>query len=394
MPAHPRRLPGSATIRRRIRVPTLLLSSSERAEMNTSTLLGVEFRPITIPESIHSRDATRLHLDGRGAQSRLPRDPRKRRQLRLRRRAAPALPAGQLRTAMPVARRPRRRAGRPRRRRPSPRGRIEGRLLADRAARRRSRSGSRDCRVRARRADGACARPHRAAVLGRASRRRRCRDRLPHRLRFDPRGPSRTLLPQRTATRSNRWSASARSTSEPRPTRLEELLADARTAAAGYRVVQWSPPTPDEFVDGYAWMKSRMSTDAPAGALEFDEETWDAARLARHDSTYTDGGRLMLVTAAQHIETGALCAFNELVIGPDRTAASHQEDTLVLKEHRGHRLGMLVKCAGPADLARARPRVAAHHHLQRRGEPSDARHQRGDRLRPDRLRRSLEEGAR
>ena len=128
--------------------------------------------------------------------------------------------------------------------------------------------------------------------------------------------------------------------------RLEELLTAARTAASGYRVVQWSPPTPDEFVEGYAWMKSRMSTDAPAAGLEFDEETWDAARLARHDSTYTDGGRLMLVTAAQHIESGALCAFNELVIGPDRTAASHQEDTLVLKEHRGHRLGMLVKCIG------------------------------------------------
>ena len=128
--------------------------------------------------------------------------------------------------------------------------------------------------------------------------------------------------------------------------RLEKLLAEARAAAEGYRFVQWTLPTPAEFVDGYAWMKSRMSTDAPAGALEFDEEAWDAARLARHDATYIDGGRLLLVTAAQHIETGALCAFNELAIGPDRTAASHQEDTLVLKEHRGHRLGMLVKCAG------------------------------------------------
>ncbi|MCR2811624.1 GNAT family N-acetyltransferase [Microbacterium sp. zg.Y1090] len=128
--------------------------------------------------------------------------------------------------------------------------------------------------------------------------------------------------------------------------RVEQLHAEAQAAAKDYRVVQWHAPTPPEFVEGYAWMKSRMSTDVPAGALEFDEETWDAARVERHDRRYLDGGRALQVTAAQHIATGELCAFNELVIGQDPTAASHQEDTLVLKEHRGHRLGMLVKCAG------------------------------------------------
>ena len=127
---------------------------------------------------------------------------------------------------------------------------------------------------------------------------------------------------------------------------VERLLAEATAASPDYRVVQWSAPTPAEYVDGYGWMKSRMVTDAPAAGMEFDEEVWDAARVARHDALYTDADRLLLVTAAQHIETGELCAFNELVVGKDRTEASHQEDTLVLKDHRGHRLGTLVKCAG------------------------------------------------
>lgn len=144
---------------------------------------------------------------------------------------------------------------------------------------------------------------------------------------------------------------------------VERLLAEAEAASAGYRIVQWSPPTPAEYVDGYAWMKSRMNTDAPAAAMEFDEEVWDAARIARHDLLYTDGGRLLLVTAAQHIESGELCAFNELVVGKDRTEASHQEDTLVLKEHRGHKLGTLVKCAGLLkwrELAPRSPRVLTY----------------------------------
>jgi len=127
---------------------------------------------------------------------------------------------------------------------------------------------------------------------------------------------------------------------------IDRLLAQARDASSEYRVLQWHAPTPPEYVDGYAWAKSRMSTDAPSAGMEFDEETWDAARLARHDQRYIDGGTTVLVTAAQHVASGAIVAFNELVIGRDLTEPTHQEDTLVLTEHRGHRLGLLVKCAG------------------------------------------------
>ena len=144
---------------------------------------------------------------------------------------------------------------------------------------------------------------------------------------------------------------------------VERLLAQARAASAPYRVVQWFAPTPAEYVAGYGWMKSRMSTDAPAAAMEFDEEVWDAARVAEHDAKYVDAGRTLQVTAAQHITTGELCAFNELVIGRDRTEATHQEDTLVLKEHRGHKLGTLVKCAALLawrDVAPASARVITY----------------------------------
>lgn len=142
--------------------------------------------------------------------------------------------------------------------------------------------------------------------------------------------------------------------------RLSRLLEQATEASAGYRIVQWQLPTPPEFADGYAWMKSRMVTDAPAAGLEFDEEVWDAERLRRHERIYLDAGRPMLVTAAQHVDSGEAVAFNELVIGSDRSGATHQEDTLALAEHRGHRLGMLVKCAGLRawrDIAPASPRV-------------------------------------
>jgi GNAT superfamily N-acetyltransferase len=144
---------------------------------------------------------------------------------------------------------------------------------------------------------------------------------------------------------------------------VQQLLEHATTAADGYRVVQWQLPTPPEFVDGYAWMKSRMSTDAPSAGMEIDEEVWDADRIARHDKTYLDADQLLLVTAAQHLDTGELVAFNELMIGADRSRASHQHDTLVRRDHRGHRLGMLVKCAGLLawhDIAPDSPRMLTY----------------------------------
>ena len=197
---------------------------------------------------------------------------------------------------------------------------------------RRSPSGSSSCSamsgvgasasaaLRARRADRARARPHRAAVVGGASRRpgpahRRRPPASARSPRTTPRGSSRNGYALEQVERNSALDLAGSFDD------VEQLLAEARAAATGYRVVQWFAPTPPEFVDGYAWMKSRMSTDAPAAALEFDEETWDAARIARHDSqVHRRRAALMLVTAAQHIETGELCAFNELVDrhGPHR----------------------------------------------------------------------------
>ncbi len=127
---------------------------------------------------------------------------------------------------------------------------------------------------------------------------------------------------------------------------LTALHHEAAAHAADYRIVSWTLPTPQERIAGYAEMKSRMSTDAPDADLDMPEEHWDADRVARHDERFLARGSTVLVTAAQHRPTGRLCAFNELSADAALGVTTHQEDTLVLADHRGHRLGMLVKTAG------------------------------------------------
>lgn len=138
------------------------------------------------------------------------------------------------------------------------------------------------------------------------------------------------------------YRASALDLREPHP-RIDELLAEARAAASGYRYVSWMAPTPPQWRDDYAYLKSRMSTDAPSGDLDVDEEAWDADRVVRLEDVVLAQGYTILVGAAQHIASGRLVAFTELAVLGEHSGNTDQFDTLVQADHRGHRLGMLVK---------------------------------------------------
>jgi len=129
---------------------------------------------------------------------------------------------------------------------------------------------------------------------------------------------------------------------------VERMLAGALEVAVAvddYRVVTWTVPTPVEYKEGFAEVVSRMSTDVPTGAIEWTEEKWDAARVERRDARLLAGGHTVSVACAQHVPTGRIVAYNELVIAADHSGPTHQWGTLVMKEHRGRRLGALVKCA-------------------------------------------------
>lgn len=128
------------------------------------------------------------------------------------------------------------------------------------------------------------------------------------------------------------------------PASLQRAKRAAESAAgADYRVLQWMAPTPPELRSGYAAILARLSTDAPSGDMEFVAEVWDADRVVRRENRLTGAGQALSIVAAQHIPTGDIVAYNELLIGADRAGVTHQFGTLVSSAHRGHRLGALVK---------------------------------------------------
>jgi hypothetical protein len=54
-------------------------------------------------------------------------------------------------------------------------------------------------------------------------------------------------------------------------------------------------------------------------------------------------GRDLLVAAVRHRESGELVAYSELTVSRDQPQTAYQWDTLVVRRHRGHRLGGLLK---------------------------------------------------
>lgn len=136
------------------------------------------------------------------------------------------------------------------------------------------------------------------------------------------------------------------------PATLDALHQAAQTSAGpDYRIVHWTGRTPRRWMSDLARLHSRMSVNRPQGEMDVTEETWDEARVLASDERMEAGGRRLLTVAAEHVPTGELVGFSVLWLPADRSRPVSQEDTLVVADHRGHRLGMLLKVANLQELA-------------------------------------------
>ena len=133
------------------------------------------------------------------------------------------------------------------------------------------------------------------------------------------------------------------------------LAAASDESGAGYAVHSWTGATPDRWLDDLAVLYTRMSTDAPSAGLEEPEDVWTAERVRAEDERQAASPRTPVTAAVEHVETGRLVGFTVLSVPPDTARSVGQFDTLVLREHRGHRLGALLKLANLVALQEGHP---------------------------------------
>jgi GNAT superfamily N-acetyltransferase len=137
--------------------------------------------------------------------------------------------------------------------------------------------------------------------------------------------------------------------------RLPGLRTEAERRADGYALVFWLGETPAEYLDDSARLSAAMA-DAPRDE-GVEPELWDTDRIRRAERTQIEAGQRIYCVAAMHKETGRLTAITQIGTDPGTPEWGFQSLTAVLPDHRGRRLGLLVKVAMLEQLVADRPDV-------------------------------------
>ena len=139
------------------------------------------------------------------------------------------------------------------------------------------------------------------------------------------------------------------------PAVVAALAAAAAEHAEDYDLGTWRDRVPEDLLEDQAYLHRRMSTDVPMAEMDWQEEEWDAARVRRQEQHLQEMDRSCFGAAAVHRPTGRSVAYTTMGIALAAPQRAHQWDTLVLQEHRGHRLGTLVKLAALQRLSEEVP---------------------------------------
>ncbi len=82
---------------------------------------------------------------------------------------------------------------------------------------------------------------------------------------------------------------------------------------------------------------------------------FDAAVLRETEDAALTQGRRTVVTAVEHVASGKLVGLTTISVLAHRQDVVFQDDTLVLQEHRGNKLGLLIKVANMERLSEQFP---------------------------------------
>ena len=122
--------------------------------------------------------------------------------------------------------------------------------------------------------------------------------------------------------------------------------------------------TPAELLTAVADLTASIN-DAPLDDLEVEDEYYPAERIKDYESATIESGFRLYRLLARHRESGVLAGHTIVTVDAESPQLAHQDDTSVVRAHRGHRLGLLLKAGMMLWLAEAEPQIDVDRHRER-----------------------------
>jgi GNAT superfamily N-acetyltransferase len=139
-------------------------------------------------------------------------------------------------------------------------------------------------------------------------------------------------------------------------TSLDHDYAAARGHASDYELLRLAGSIPDDLLDEVATLTAAIN-DAPIDDLDVEDEVFSPERLRRFERGEQDRGRRTYRVIARHRATGELAGHTMSSLETDHPGFGAQYDTSVVRAHRGHRLGLLLKIEMLRWLGDAEPQL-------------------------------------
>lgn len=126
--------------------------------------------------------------------------------------------------------------------------------------------------------------------------------------------------------------------------RLDREFAAAQQRAADYELVRLAGPIPEELLAAVVWVAASIN-DAPIDDLDIEDEVFSPQRQRAFEAAQAAMNQRHYRLVARHCDSGDLAGHTMVAVDTERPGFGTQEDTSVLRAHRGRRLGLFLKIA-------------------------------------------------
>ena len=137
---------------------------------------------------------------------------------------------------------------------------------------------------------------------------------------------------------------------------LDAEYAEADSRASGYELVRIAGPTPEDMLGDVAAMTAAIN-DAPIDDLDIEDEVFTPERIRMFEAAQLAARSRIYRVIARERETGVFGGHTMVGVDAEHPGYAGQYDTSVLRAHRGHRLGRLLKIAMLQWLADEEPQL-------------------------------------